>query len=90
MDDADNARVAGEHIFTRIILGELMVAWCMGEEDPVAETLRRRKALLDSADNILDPMPANELFKHRYLHEMETFWETVLREVRARVQRGQP
>lgn len=82
--DLDRAR----EVFVRIVLSDLMVAACMAADDPVAEAKRRARIKLDSADWLAETAPGNDAFKHALLHDFETFWTGVRKEVEARVARG--
>lgn len=79
------ARQAGHHMFLRTILSDLMVERCMQADDPVADAELRAKLKLMVAERQADDRGADDL-SQAYLHEMETFWDWVQREVRARVE----
>lgn len=83
--DPTIARKAGQHMFLRTILSSLMVDRCMEADDPIADATLRAESALIAADAQTDSQGADDL-SQAYLHEMETFWEWVQREVRARVE----
>ena len=83
ISEIENAR----NVFVRIVLSELMVAVCMAADDPAAEAKRRARVKLDSADWLAETAPGNDAFKHALLHDFETFWRGVRKEVEERVAR---
>ena len=84
--DPTQVRAMAEHVFTRIVLSDLMVAECMRASDPMAAVQERESVKLGAADHLLDQR-GDEL-SHAVLHELETFWRGVRAEVAERVQYG--
>lgn len=78
---------AAEHMVLRTLLNELFVAICMREDDPVAEAKRRGSLSLNALDALAE-QDADQMFMHSALHEMETFWKSVDRQVQGRVSAG--
>lgn len=83
MDQADRNRAMAEHVFTRNVLTDLMVAQCMESTDPIAAVDERSKYKLAAADMQLAKRV--DALSHLVLQETETFWEGVRVEVEARV-----
>lgn len=84
MDETERKRAMAEHVFTRLVLSDLMVDLCMRADDPVAEAKRRAAIRLDALDGAVEKRGGDEL-SHRVLDQFETFWPDVLREVEERV-----
>jgi hypothetical protein len=66
---------------------DLMVELCLRKDDPVAEAERRAKLKLDALDEVGATMD-DQLFSQLALHELETFWKGVQREVEFYVEKG--
>src|SRR3546814_2672646 len=76
------AHAKAEHFFTRSILHDLMVELCMRKDDPLAAVDERAKRKLTALDEVGATLE-DQLFNQLALHEMETFWEGVRRDVRS-------
>ena len=87
MVDPSISRQKAEHFFTRTILHDLMVDLCMQKDDPVAAVDERAKRKLDALDEIGATME-DQLFSQLALHELETFWTGVRKDVVFYVERG--
>lgn len=83
---AHDQRRAAQHMVIRVLLSDLYVALCMAADDPIAECTRRKGLQLGALDSMLDER--GDWFLHCASHEYETFWQSVEREVRERVDRG--
>lgn len=79
----DKDRAIAEHVFTRILLSDLMVELCMQADDPIAEVERRSNLKIGAGYQILAKRADNA--SHLALQQFETFWEGVEQEVRQRV-----
>lgn len=87
-DDPKEARREAEHIFTRLVLQDLMADLCMRADDPNAEASFRSTLALGAHQHIAGKNKGD--ITHRFvLREFETFWEAVERDVAARVSHGQ-
>lgn len=84
----DQASRAAKNMVVRLMLTELMVSLCMATADPVAEVRRRKDLNLGAMDKLLDDDASNELFQHLALHEMETLWTNIEKQVQGRVAAG--
>lgn len=87
MADPSISRQKAEHFFTRTILHDIMVELCLRKDDPIREAERRAKLKLDALDEIGATMD-DQLFNQFALHELETFWTGVQREVEFYVEKG--
>lgn len=86
MDYAVSRAKAG-HFFTRTILHDLMVESCLRKDDPLAAVDERAKRKLEALDHIGETME-DQLFSQLALHELETFWSGVRKDVEFYVERG--
>src|SRR3546814_1268694 len=81
------AHAKAEHFFTRSILHDRMVELCMRKDDPHAAVDERAKRKLTALDEVGATLE-DQLFNQLALHEMETFWEGVRRDVEFYVEKG--
>lgn len=86
MDEESAAHQIGGHMFTRIVLHDLMVDLCMRADDPLAEASQRATINLGVSEGLASG-DTNKLLSQVVLHEFETFWGQVEREVGQRVAR---
>lgn len=87
MVDPSISRQKAEHFFTRTILHDIMVEQCMRKDDPLATVDERAKRKLDALDEIGATME-DQLFSQLALHELETFWQGVRKDVEFYVEKG--
>jgi hypothetical protein len=80
MDEHALARQIGREMAIRYLVADLYTEICRTKADPRAYAEQWRKRSIDAVDGLLDS-GGNAVLNHAALHEVETFWDTVLRGV---------
>lgn len=79
---------AAFQFFVRTVLQQLMVERCMAADDPIADAETRSKITLNAGDLSLEKRGGDDALSQHFLHQLETFWQSVRDEVEARVRFG--
>ncbi|MFC3786685.1 hypothetical protein GGR90_002767 [Sphingopyxis italica] len=77
MDEDALARRFGHEMAIRYLVADLYTEICRTKDDPRAYAEKWRNRSIDAVDALLDK-GGHPVLSHAALHEVETFWKTVL------------